>query len=150
MLKISKLNQQEVTDELINILYILHKELPLNDQMSLQVFTDELIALRRIYFIATIKNKIIGYVGVLDCIDNYDIIGIAVSLEEQNKCIGSMLLNEIKKLAKANNVNTITLEVDERNIKAINFYKKNGFLLTKIRKNYYNNSDAYEMQFIVK
>ena len=40
------------------------------------------------------------------------------------------------------NMKTITLEVNENNIPAINLYKKFNFEQVGLRKKYYNNADA--------
>lgn len=149
MLQIERLNFNKLNYEIIDKLFTLHKEMPISDQMKREVFEEEFKVSSREFLVAKQDDEIVGYVSLLDCVYNYDIIGIAVSKAYQKNCIGTKLIDEVKKLAKMNNIETITLEVDEKNINAINFYKKNGFILTKIRKNYYNNSDAHEMQFIV-
>lgn len=66
---------------------------------------------------------------------------IIVQDEYRKQGIGSKLLNEVEK----NSVKNITLEVRESNIAAINFYKKNGFKISTIRKNYYGNENGYLM-----
>ncbi len=84
-------------------------------------------------------------VGVLvyDLIyDRAEIDYIIVDENYRNKGIATSLL---KYLEKNNNLKNITLEVRNSNIKAINFYLKNGFLKSTIRKNYYNNEDGILM-----
>ena len=56
-----------------------------------------------------------------------------------------MLIKKIIEIAKQNKVSTLSLEVDEKNEKAINFYKKMGFTVTNIRKKYYKDNDALIM-----
>ena len=73
--------------------------------------------------------------------DRIDIEYIIVDERYRLKGIGTKLLQKIEK----NDVKNITLEVRESNIAAINFYKKNGFEVKTIRKNYYNNENGYLM-----
>ena len=78
----------------------------------------------------------------------YDLLYDRIEIEyiivdkKHRKCgIGTKLLKEIEK----NNIKNITLEVRESNIEAIDFYKKNGFKIETIRKNYYGNENGYLM-----
>ena len=57
--------------------------------------------------------------------------------------IGTELLNFINKQKIQLNIKKIFLEVSELNQNAINFYKKNGFVLFKIRHNYYREKNLY-------
>ena len=43
--------------------------------------------------------------------------------------------------SKRENVSSLTLEVNEKNIPAQNLYKKYGFNVLGTRKKYYNNTD---------
>ena len=66
-----------------------------------------------------------------------DIIFIAVY--PYNNGYGNKLLSYLFNEAKNNNVNSIKLDLHEKNIIAKNFYIKNGFKEIAIRKKYYNN-----------
>ena len=102
-----------------------------------------------------IKNKeIIGYydnnnlVGFLIYNKNYEVLDLLYIVVEpiyRNKKIGSELLeylinNEIYE--------KILLEVRCDNVNAIKLYKKYNFKIINIRKNYYENNDAYVMEMI--
>lgn len=127
-------------------MFNLHKDvMPLNDQMTKHNFYDEFNQKTRQYFVALSGDEVVGYIGVFDMIEDYNIIGIAVKKEYQRKKIGSLLLERIVSIARENNVNSLSLEVDSINEKAINFYKNKGFEVTNIRKNYYKNNDALIM-----
>ena len=119
--------------------------MPQNDIMSKQCFFDEFNQPTRKYFVAVNNNSLLGYVGIFNTIDDYNIIGIAVNQDVQRQGIGHKLLQTIIKDARKNQVKTISLEVDEKNEKAVNFYKKNGFIVTNIRKKYYKDNDALIM-----
>jgi ribosomal protein S18 acetylase RimI-like enzyme len=88
--------------------------------------------------------KIIGVI-ILKLEDNLNHIAyFIIDKEYQRKGLGSFILKNIKKY----NSNKITLNVNTKNIKAINFYKKNGFNIKRINKQYYSNKDdSYYMIF---
>jgi len=121
------------------------EEMPKNDQMTRQNFFDEFSALSRKYFVAIFQNKVVGYLGLFDCGDDENIIGIAIEKQFQNRGIGTKLIEKGASFARKNKKKSLSLEVDENNLKAISFYKKNKFVVTNVRKNYYKNSDAYIM-----
>lgn len=73
--------------------------------------------------------------------DRVEIDYIIIDKDYRKRGIGSRLLFEIEK----NNIKNITLEVRESNIVAINFYKRNGFKIVAIRKNYYGCENGYLM-----
>lgn len=73
--------------------------------------------------------------------DRIEIDYIIVDEMYRKSGIGSKMLNYlIQKDAK-----NITLEVNENNIAAINLYKKYGFKVVAIRKNYYKSEDGLLM-----
>ncbi len=127
-------------------MYKIHLDvMPENDKMTKECFYDEFERNTRKYFIAVKDNEVIGYIGIFDSLDDYNIIGIAVKENYQNQKVGTMLLNKIIDVANQNGVKTLSLEVDQTNTKAINFYKKHGFVVTNIRKKYYKDNDALIM-----
>lgn len=146
MLKITKLSKNPSQD-LVKQLYNIHlTAMPQNDQMTKQSFFDEFyLSPNRVYLIATSEQKVVGYIGALDTIDDYNIVGIAVDNKYQRQGVGAKLLKELIRIANDNQIQTLSLEVDEKNEKAIDFYKKNGFKVTNIRKNYYKDNDALIM-----
>lgn len=73
--------------------------------------------------------------------DRIEIEYIVIDSDYRRKGIATKLLKEIEK----NDIKNITLEVKESNLIAINFYKKNGFKIEAIRKNYYGNENGYLM-----
>ena len=137
----------DFSDKFAEDLFSIHnKVMPENDRMTKNCFFDEFNQSTRKYFIAIDnQNKPVGYIGVFDSIDDYNIIGIAVDNNFQKQGVGTMLLQKVIEVAKLNKVNSISLEVDKKNDKAINFYKNKGFKVTNIRKKYYKDNDAYIM-----
>lgn len=126
-------------------LYQIHQELEKDDRMSKISFFDEFKANFRTYFVAKINKKAVGYIGLFECDDDLNIIGIAVKKEYQHRGIGSLLIEFSKTYARNQNKKSLSLEVNEKNLVAINFYKKEGFSVTNIRKKYYKDNDALVM-----
>ena len=91
--------------------------------------------------LVSVDDKINGIIVYNLFYDRIEIEYIIVPEEYRKKGIGSKLLLELEK----ENINNITLEVRESNITAINFYKKNGYKIEAIRKNYYGNENGYLM-----
>lgn len=103
------------------------------------------------YIIAKINREIVGFAGVIDTVDQLEITNIVVRKDFRKKGIGNELLTELIKLAKENDKEKITLEVNNTNLVAIKLYEKNGFKNVGFRKKYYNNTyDANIMTLKLK
>jgi ribosomal-protein-alanine N-acetyltransferase len=99
-------------------------------------------------FVAKQDEVILGYVLLLlrKNSKKVRIYSIAVSKKNQGKGVATFLLENAFLNAKKNDKQYITLEVNEKNEKAINLYKKFGFMHKKILKSYYaDGSNAYLM-----
>lgn len=101
------------------------------------------VDLNKVFFnsLVSVDEKINGIIVYNLFYDRIEIEYIIVPEEHRKKGIGSKLLSEIEK----DNINNITLEVRKSNETAIDFYKKNGYKIEAIRKNYYGNEDGYLM-----
>ena len=87
-----------------------------------------------------------GIKGVLVCSKIYDrleIDYIIVDKSYRRLGIASKLLKYMEDENKG--VLNITLEVRESNALAISFYKKNGFVIEAVRKNYYKDENGLLM-----
>ncbi|MCI5724704.1 ribosomal protein S18-alanine N-acetyltransferase [Fusobacterium sp.] len=95
------------------------------------------------------EKEVLAYLLVMDSIDCYEILKIAVDNNYRRMGYAKFLLEEI--VIKEKVKKDIFLEVRESNIAAINFYKKNRFNQISIRKNYYkdNNENAIIMKLEV-
>ena len=82
-------------------------------------------------------GKIIGYVSFFKIKDEAEIIKIGIDKSYQRKNYGSYVISEMKRIG----IKKIFLEVSVENVKAINFYLKNGFYKTGTRKEYYKQKD---------
>jgi len=83
-----------------------------------------------------INNTVVGYTYYYDIYDRIEIEMIYVRKDYRKRNSASSMLEEI-----INKNKEITLEVDEKNLPAINLYKKFGFNKYAIRQNYYSNGN---------
>ena len=99
------------------------------------------------YLVADIDGKIVGYVGIWFVAGEGHIKNVAVHSDYRGQKIGDILIKHLVKICKDNNIFAMTLEVRVSNIVAQNLYKKYGFKLAGIRKEYYsdNKEDAMIM-----
>lgn len=94
------------------------------------------------YIIAKYGHEIVGFAGIKQILDEADVMNIVTKKTYRKMGIGALLLHNLINIAKEKNMKTITLEVNENNIPAINLYKKFNFEQVGLRKKYYNNADA--------
>ncbi|MBQ1793900.1 MAG: ribosomal protein S18-alanine N-acetyltransferase [Peptostreptococcaceae bacterium] len=99
------------------------------------------------YLVADIDGKIVGYVGIWFVAGEGHITNVAVHSDYRGQKIGDILIKHLVKMCEDNNIFAMTLEVRVSNIVAQNLYKKYGFKLAGIRKEYYsdNKEDAMIM-----
>lgn len=114
---------------------------------SKESFKKELINENARYLVAKLGGKIVGYVGIWLILDEGHITNVAVHNDYRGQKIGDKLVQALVNLCKENNINSMTLEVRVSNTVAQSLYKKYGFKLAGIRKEYYsdNKEDAMIM-----
>lgn len=117
-----------------------------DDFWSCEVLREELLSDSSLYIVAKKQNEIIGFAGIKIIIDEADIMNIVVKKSYRNNGIGSLLLENLILISNKKILNFINLEVDCKNIVAINLYKKFGFEEIALRKNYYKDNDAIIMK----
>lgn len=116
-----------------------------DDFWNYSIFCEEIGNTNSSYIVAKLtsqENIIVGFAGIKKILDEADIMNIVVRKHFRHNGIATQLLNNLCVLAKSQNCNTITLEVNEKNIYAIKLYQKHGFLTVGKRKNYYNGTDS--------
>ena len=91
------------------------------------------------------RNNLVGYIILLDSIDIYEVVKIAISPNYRGKKLGKKLLNYILEDLDRN----LMLEVRESNKIAINLYESLGFEKINTRKGYYGDTgeDAIVMSY---
>ena len=112
-----------------------------NMTISDLIFISELENPNSTYIIAKIDNEIVGFAGIWKAYDDIHITNIVTRKDKRNLGIGTQMLEKLIQLAKETNYKSVTLEVNENNISAINLYQKFNFSKIGIRKKYYNNKD---------
>lgn len=96
------------------------------------------------------NDEIVGFIVYSIIYNRAEIIDIVIDKSKRNNGLGKELLQAAIFDCKKSNCVNITLEVNESNSIAINFYKTNGFKIVAIRKKYYGNLDGYLMKMEVK
>jgi len=94
------------------------------------------------------EDAVVGFVVMRVVSAEAEILNLAVSSGWEGRGIGSSLVEECKKFAKAKGASEIWLEVRLSNFRARSFYEKHGFFNVCIRKNFYENpvEDALVMK----
>lgn len=99
---------------------------------NISEYAEKLNQNAEIYFLVNNENQDIGMCAVYA--NDYEnkiiyISSISIKKEYLSKGLGQVLLDHIFTLKDKYNMDYIKLEVKKNNTKAINFYKKNGFLI---------------------
>ena len=93
------------------------------------------------------NQKINGFCFFRKIDDYIEIYSLFVAPVFRKKGIAKTFLECCKIYCKKNNIKKIILDVDETNLSAIKFYKKNNFIFCGRRKNYYRNDTSFNDSF---
>ena len=110
------------------------------DYWSKDSFKKELSNNLAKYLVAKVDNKVVGYVGIWFVVDEGHITNVAVHEGYRGQKIGDQLIKELVQVCKDNKIVSMTLEVRASNVVAQNLYRKYGFKMAGIRKEYYSNN----------
>lgn len=97
-------------------------------------------------FVMYESNIFIGFIVYSIIYERAEVIDIIIDPNYRKKGYANKLLSYTIEEIKEKKCDNITLEVNENNLSAINLYKKQGFNICAVRKNYYNNQDGYLMK----
>nr|AIA13260.1 Acetyltransferase (GNAT) family [uncultured bacterium] len=108
----------------------------LDEVFSVEKLTDELNNENSTFYFAELDNNIIGYLKLnsgqsqteLKDDKALEIERIYVLQEFHGKKVGQLLYEKAMQIARQTNADYVWLGVWEENARAINFYKKNGFV----------------------
>jgi ribosomal protein S18 acetylase RimI-like enzyme len=108
----------------------------LDEGFSIEKLTKELNDKNAEFYFATIDEKVIGYLKLnfgqsqteLQDEKGLEIERIYISKAFYGKQVGQLLYDKALEIAKNKNADFVWLGVWEENPRAINFYKKNGFV----------------------
>ena len=135
--KVSKMNLQDL-ESIKSILVD-----SFDDFWNYNILKQELECKDSYFLIAkSLENEIVGFAGLKIILDEADIMNIVVKKNFRGQNIGSLLLENLIIYSKSKNLKTITLEVNEHNLYALNLYKKFNFDTVGIRKKYYDGKDT--------
>lgn len=100
------------------------------------------------YFVLEKENEVAGYLGLWHQGSNFHITNLAVSIKLRRRGYGEKLLKFIEKIALINKINKISLEVRRSNCIAQEMYKKYGYKVMRVLRNYYQEEkeDALVME----
>jgi ribosomal protein S18 acetylase RimI-like enzyme len=108
----------------------------LEENLSINKLTSELENKNSVFYFAELNEKIIGYLKLnfaaaqteLNDDNALEIERIYVLQEFHGKNVGQLLYEKALQIANEKNADYLWLGVWEENARAINFYKKNGFV----------------------
>jgi len=105
-------------------------------------FESELRASGRFNLIARRHGTLIGYLFSMWFFDEMHVNKIAVEQGERRKGIAAELMDKCIRFARANRINSISLEVRKSNSGAQEFYKTLDFAASYTRPRYYPDGEA--------
>lgn len=99
------------------------------------------------YFVLIVENEVVGFLQCSIISPESELYEIGIDKNFQGKGYANKLMDYYLEFAKLKGCETILLEVNKMNVKAICLYKKYGFCEYGERKNYYGvNQDAVLMK----
>ena len=101
----------------------------------------------RLPLVAEIAGEVCGFLMAWRVVDQLHVLNIAAAPGVRRRGVGTALLLEAARRARAEGLREITLEVRESNDAARDFYRRHGFAETGLRPRYYadNGEDAIIM-----
>ena len=92
-----------------------------------------------LWLVAQDGDTLMGYVGSQTCLDETDMMNIAVSPAFRRQGIAKGLIDALVAALREKGSRRLTLEVRTSNAPAIRLYDSLGFTQVGLRKNYYQN-----------
>ncbi|BFH72482.1 ribosomal protein S18-alanine N-acetyltransferase [Sulfurisphaera javensis] len=93
---------------------------------------------RELFLVAKEGERVLGYsLGIIQFGYRGHVVSIAVKTEFRERGIGKLLLMELERKFREYKCTYSYLEVNYKNIAAIQFYNKLGYKVVKLQKNYY-------------
>lgn len=105
------------------------------------------------YIVAVSEDKVVGYAGLWQPLDEGHITNIVTKKDKRGNKIATKMLEELIEIAKNKDLKCVTLEVNVHNNIAIKLYQKYDFKEVGRRTKYYNGTDdalimTKKLQFI--
>lgn len=109
-------------------------------------FEEELASEKSSFFVLERGGLILGYAVFWEVPPEAQLLTIAVSPESAGRGLGKLLLGRLIETARSGGLRKVTLEVSERNEKAVRLYARAGFSVVGRRPKFYNDgADAVLM-----
>ncbi|MFZ3062271.1 MAG: ribosomal protein S18-alanine N-acetyltransferase [Actinomycetota bacterium] len=96
---------------------------------------------KRVYMVARLHNKIVGYAGLMITDSEGHITNLAVDMPYRERKIGTLLALRLIEMAILKGLHWLALEVRESNDIAQRLYTKFGFHSAGVRKCYYSDGE---------
>lgn len=109
------------------------------DPWSQQSIASELHNPLSLWLVAQEGQTLLGYVGSQTCLDETDMMNIAVSPASRRQGVARALIETLVSALRERGSKQLTLEVRASNGPARQLYESLGFLQVGLRKNYYRN-----------
>lgn len=109
------------------------------DPWSQQSIASELHNPLSLWLVAQEGQTLLGYVGSQTCLDETDMMNIAVSPASRRQGVARALIEALVSALRERGSRQLTLEVRASNGPASQLYESLGFLQVGLRKNYYRN-----------
>ena len=120
----------------LNQIYLIEKDVFSNEHWTLEMVESELKNfLGTTTWVIEESTVILGYCMMRIVCNEANIINMAIKSSRQREGLGSLLLGYVLNQLPINS--SAFLEVKEGNLSAINLYKRLGFNVINLRKNYY-------------
>lgn len=105
---------------------------------------------KKLYYVVEDANGIVGYAGAWLVYDEGQITNIAIRPSVRRQGYGAKLTSALIEECFKRGMHEIFLEVRISNLSALSLYRKLGFTVKGMRKNYYSEpkEDAYIMSLI--
>ena len=107
---------------------------------------------KKLYYVVEDGNGVVGYAGAWLVYDEGQITNIAIRPSARRQGFGAKLTSALIEECFKRGMHEIFLEVRISNLSALSLYRKLGFTVKGMRKNYYSEpkEDAYIMSLIKK
>ncbi len=106
---------------------------------SLGLFLAEARRDERVYLVARVGHRVVGFAGMLFTLTDGHVTTIAVDPDRQGGRIGTRLLLVLVRRAVERGAEAVTLEVRASNEPAQALYRRFGFAPSGVRRGYYRN-----------
>src|SRR5450759_333151 len=97
---------------------------------------------RRCYVVAEQGGAVVGYAGVDRGGEVADVMTVAVASAAQTRGLGTLLMDWLIAEARRGGAQHLMLEVRADNVAAQRLYSKAGFVMTTVRRRYYQPADV--------